>query len=151
MLLLSKNRSTFYSISVSSQGQFATQVFARKSLQKIFVHDEGRDRGSGSSIPCSAPLLLYTPEKQKMRKRSQLEMDFRAPGKGLYVVVKNFCMALPGCCLAERACLFRGLCVARCHAINTFNSGKLFRPKTMKQRQFSLRKKYNVGNRSLKK
>ena len=69
----------------------------------------------------------------------------RVPGKGLYVVANNFCVALPGCCLAKRACLFQGLCVARCHTINTFNSRKLFRPKTMKQRQFSLRKKIHRG------
>ena len=30
---------------------------------------------------------------------------YRAPGKGLYVVVRNFCLALPGCCLAKHAYL----------------------------------------------
>ena len=32
------------------------------------------------------------------------------PGKGLYLVARNFCLALPGCCLAKHTYLFRGLC-----------------------------------------
>ena len=35
------------------------------------------------------------------------------PGKGLCVVARNFCLALPrlpGCCLAKHAYLFRCLC-----------------------------------------
>ena len=36
---------------------------------------------------------------------------YRAPGKSLYMVARNFCLALPGCCLAKHAYFFRGPCI----------------------------------------
>ena len=52
-----------------------------------------------------------------LRSQSHICLDpqpvstiYRAPGKGLYMVARNFCLSMPGCCLSKYTYLFRGLC-----------------------------------------
>ena len=61
-------------------------------------------------LPCFLWLEQIPAKSRHRPMASFFWLKYRAPGKGLYVVARNFCLALPGCCLANRAYLFRGLC-----------------------------------------
>ena len=59
-----------------------------------------------SSTPCI--VFLKSAGSEGYAKRFFVEL--RAPGKGLYVVARNFYLALTGCGSAKHAYLFRSLC-----------------------------------------
>ena len=64
------------------------------------------------SISLSGKLQCFVKEAILLTVPQWLSMGphYRAPGEGLYGVARDFCLALPGCCLAKHGYLLRGLC-----------------------------------------